>query len=82
MNNMKEKFKNFYEISNKVTIDEVMISSKSKKEIKFYLLMKPIKFKFKLHCLCGSETNYLHNYIFVIFVSSLEKVFLDFKKIF
>ena len=54
---MKEEFKNFYEISNKVTIDEAMISRKSRKEMKFYLLMKPIKFEFKLHCLCDSETN-------------------------
>ena len=61
---MKEKFKKFYEIGNKVTIDEAMIPSKSRQEMKFYTPMKPIKFGFKLHCLCDSETNYLYDYIF------------------
>ena len=64
LNNMKEKFKDFYEIGNKVTIDEAMIPSKSRQETKFYLPMKHIKFVFKLLYLCDFEINYFHNYIF------------------
>ena len=61
---MKEKFQIFYEIRNKITINEIMIPSKSKKELKFYMPMKQINFGFKLHCLCDSETNYFYDYIF------------------
>ena len=41
-----------------------MIPSKSRQITKQYMLMKLIKWGFKLHCLTGASNNYLYDYIF------------------
>ena len=61
---MKVLFQKYYILSDKITVDETMIPSKSRQIMKQYMPMKPIKWGFKLHCLTDASNNYLYDYIF------------------
>ena len=41
-----------------------MIKFEGRNNMIFYILSKPIKWGFKLHCLVDRNTNYLYNVIF------------------
>ena len=64
LDNMKVLFQKYYILSDKITVDETMIPSKSRQIMKQYMPMKPIKWGFKLHCLTDAPNNYLYDYIF------------------
>ena len=63
-NVMKTKFQNNWNISSRITIDEMMIKFKGLSNVKQYLPLKPTKWGYKLWCFTDAETDYLFNFKF------------------
>ena len=61
---MAQNFQRYYELGEKITIDESLVRFKGRNSMKFYIPMKPHKWGFKMHLLCDADTNYLYNMLF------------------
>jgi len=72
---LSESFTKNYIMSQNIAIDESMIAFKGRSEYRFYMPMKPVKFGFKLHCLCESDTGYCYNYILDVGKKNIKKLF-------
>ena len=58
-----KKSKEYAGLGKTLTIDESMVAFKGRNKIKFFMLYKPIKWGFKMHCLVDSVNSYLYNLI-------------------
>jgi len=72
---ISESYSKNYIMSQNIAIDESMIAFKGRGEYRFYMPMKPVKFCFKLHCLCESNTWYCYNFLLDVGKKNIKKSF-------
>jgi len=57
---LNEKFKKYYILSQKITVDETMIAFRGKADFIYYMPCKPTKIGIKMFSLCESKTGYCY----------------------
>lgn len=58
LDHMASASKAFYQPNAEVTIDERMVKSKGRSGIRQFIANKPVRFGFKLWCMCDSKSGY------------------------
>ena len=61
LNYIIQKKKDHARLGKMLAIDESMVAFKERNKMKFFMLNKPTKWGFKIHCLVDANTNYLYN---------------------
>ena len=75
ISDLSKSYSKNYIMSQNIAIDESMIAFKGRSEYRFYMPMKPVKFGFKLHCLCESNTGYCYNFLLDVGKKNVKKSF-------
>lgn len=58
LDHMTQKCKSLYQADVYVSVDERMVKSRGRSGIRQFIANKPVRFGFKLWCLCESSTGY------------------------
>lgn len=69
LDHMVKKCKELYQASLKISVDERMVKSRGRFGFRQFIPAKPVRYGFKLWCICDAKSAYTIDFRLVLFVT-------------